>query len=198
MRKLISILLVLLTLLSCAVAEETDSAELLEFDLGNFKLPLPSDVVYDVNDGEIVENEDFLTFYQDSETTDSIVYTQKLSVSMNTNVVNFDEFDPVTEALSSNLVETFLYLSLGASVEPIDYSESELLEYGGLPCAYSSGRLWVNCSQMGIDEAAMVYYERYVFSDERFGTYVFNLLTDDPSDGNDPLHEILSSITWSL
>lgn len=197
MRKLISILLVLLTLLSCAVAEEADSAELLEFDLGNFKLLVPSDIVYDANEGEINENEDFLTFYQDSETMDSIVYTQKLSVSMNTNVVNFDEFDPSTEALASNIVETFLYGNLGASVEPIDLSESELLEYGGLPCAYSSGSLWMDCSQMGIDEATIVYYERYVFSDERFGTYVFNLVTDNPDD-IDPLHEILSSITWNL
>lgn len=192
MRKLISVILLLVMLVSCAALAEENW---IMYNFGDFSLTFPEDVVCAYSE-ERTENQPFLMFYQDYDETAN--FNKNLNVVWNSGAEDISAMDPAVmgQLILDQLLAQFDAMGVGHSNAML--VSAETLDHNGKPALGIAYTATVDYSAVMEDGPIVdLVFVQMIFSDEAFGTYNFTITTDD-IDNTQLLSTILDSLSWNV
>lgn len=191
MRKLISVLLALILLLTTAAfAEET----WMQYDFGGFTMAFPIDIIGSVTE-ERIENEPFFYIYQDYDP--NAVFSKSLNCVWTGTVLNVTEINP--EEYGQMILEGMVGGLAEAGVGVSDYMLLAAIhdEHKGEPCLSTIYASVLDYSAFGGPSEMILYTIQSVVSNETIGgTYTFTISTDSIENAQ-LLMEIMDTVTWA-
>lgn len=191
MRKLLTVLLVMILCLGCALAET--EAELVELAFPDFTMSVPADTVGTVAP-QIDNNVPFFVFYQD--------YKPEAAFNKSLNgVISFEMMDLASMDAAAYGQTVVSMVAMQYGMMGIQVTEPKLLSAGpdehdgreAISCIYSMN---MDYTGLGYDEQHLVYFLQAYAPVEGSGTYTFTLTTDDLEDCR-LLMDIMESIKWT-
>ena len=191
MRKLLTVLLVMILCLGCALAET--EVEMVELTFPDFTMSVPSDTVGTVAP-QIDNNVPFFMFYQDYDP--EAAFSKCLNGVVSFEVLDLDTIDPAAYAQAVVSMASMQYSMMGVQVTDPQLLAAGPDEHEGkraLSCVYA---LNMDYTGAGYDEQRLVYFLQSYVPIEGSGTYTFTLTTDDLEDCR-LLMDIMESIRWT-
>lgn len=191
MRKLISLILVLMLIFGLAAAE-TQQPVMMELDFIDFTIIVPEDIIGSVEQ-QMANNVPFFMFFQDYDPDAAM--NKNLSCVWTDQVLDIKSTDPGQYAGMTMAMAAMQYDKMGIPAsDPMLYAVGPDQHDGreAFSLVYS---LTLDYTGVGFDEKFPVYTMQAIVPIEGSGTYPFTLTTDDMQN-IDLLMGIMNSISW--
>lgn len=192
MRRLISLLLVLMLACTAAIAEES---VLTEHNFGDFSISFPVDMYGSLAE-EVTSGAPFMQLLQDYDA--EAAFNKNLTMTWSQELLDITSAEPQLYADSMLSIAVLQLEAAGITVENPAVVSAEIMSLDGKDALVMTYSFDLDYSGAGMDLQMALYTQQRIIPDEAFaGTYSVTISTDNLEDAA-LLMQIADSIKWNV